>query len=79
MSIWRPKIELILAIVSFVLLQYFFSIFMFFNFKRYTYGLCATLGECFGFVFVTTYKAVGGFVGYLFAKGGNQVDTVDFF
>jgi hypothetical protein len=39
---------------------------MFFNFKDYTYGRCATLGSCFGFVFVTTYKAVSGFVGYLF-------------
>lgn len=79
MSIWRPKIELILAIASFVLVQYFFSIFMFFNFKNQTYGLCNTLGECFGFVFVTTYKAVGGFVGYLFMKGESQITTVDFF
>lgn len=79
MSIWRPKIELILAIVSFVLVQYFFSIFMFFNFKQETLGLCTTLGSCFGFVFITTYKTVGGFVGYLFLKNGSQITSVDFF
>lgn len=79
MSVWRPKIELILALVSFVLLQYFFSIFMFFNFKNQTLGFCKTLGSCFGFVFVTTYKAVGGFVGYLFVKNGSQIQPVNFF
>ena len=79
MSIWRPKIELILAIVSFILVQYFFSIFMFFNFKRRTFGYCDTLGSWFGFVFVTTYKAVGGFVGFLFLRGGAQIPHVDFF
>ena len=79
MSIWRPKIELILAIVSFVLVQYFFSIFMFFNFKSRTFGNCDTLGACFGFVFVTTYKAVGGFVGYLFLLGKGEIPKVDFF
>lgn len=79
MSIWRPKIELILAIVSFILVQYFFSIFMFFNFKKQTYGYCSTLGKCFGFVFVTTYKAVGGFVGFLFLRSGAKVPSVDFF
>lgn len=79
MSVWRPKIQLILALVSFVLLQYFFSIFMFFNFKNLTLGFCKTLGSCFGFVFVTTYKAVGGFVGYLFVKNGSQIQPVNFF
>ena len=79
MSIWRPKIELILAIFSFILVQYFFSIFMFFNFRSRTYGYCNTLGSCFGFVFVTTYKAVGGFVGYLFLLGKGQIPTVHFF
>ena len=79
MSVWRPKIQLILALFSFVLLQYFFSIFMFFNFKKQTLGYCNTLGACFGFVFVTTYKAVGGFVGYLFVKNGNQIQSVNFF
>lgn len=62
-----------LALISFVLVQYFFSIFMFFNFKKDTLGYCNTLASCFGFVFVTTYKAVGGFVGYLFIKNGSQI------
>jgi len=52
---------------------------MFFNFKNQTYGLCDTLGECFGFVFVTTYKTVGGFVGYLFIKSGDAINPVNFF
>lgn len=79
MSVWRPKIQLILALVSFVLVQYFFSIFMYFNFKKQTLGYCNTLGQCFGFVFVTTYKAIGGFVGYLFVKNGSVIDPVSFF
>jgi hypothetical protein len=28
---------------------------------------------------VTTYKAVGGFVGYLFIKNGSQIPPVNFF
>lgn len=79
MSVWRSKIDLLLALISFVLLQYFFSIFMFFNFKQQTLTYCPTLGACFGFVFVTTYKAVGGFVGYLFEKGGSQIQPINFF
>ena len=79
MSIWRPKLQLFLAIVSFVLVQYFFSIFMFFNFKPETAPYCDTLGSCFGFVFVTTYKSVGGVVGYLFQRQGELVSNVNFF
>lgn len=78
MSIWRPKVQLLLAIVSFVLVQYFFSIFMYFNFQSQTLGYCNTLGSCFGFVFVTTYKTVGGFVGYLFQVEA-AIPDVDFF
>lgn len=52
---------------------------MFFNFKGQTYGLCDTLGSCFGFIFVTTYKTVGGFVGYLFIKSGDAIQPVNFF
>jgi hypothetical protein len=52
---------------------------MFFNFKKQTLGYCSTLGNCFGFVFVTTYKAVGGFVGYLFVKNGSEIQPVNFF
>ena len=69
---------MILAIISFILVQYFFSIIMFFSFQSQTYKYCDTLSSCFGFVFVTTYKEVGGFVGFLFDLN-SSVSYVNFF
>lgn len=52
---------------------------MFFTFKQQTDPYCNTLGSCFGFIFVTTYKSVGGFVGYLFQESNDKINSVDFF
>lgn len=43
MSIWRPKIEIVLTIVAFVLVEYYFSILLYFNFSDRTSGLCNNL------------------------------------
>ena len=39
---------------------------MFFSFRNQTFNYCTKLSQCFGFIFITTYKAVNGFVGFLF-------------
>jgi|JI6StandDraft_1071083.scaffolds.fasta_scaffold30386_3 hypothetical protein len=43
MSIWRPKLEIILTIVAFVLVEYYFSIVLYYNFSDHTYGICKDL------------------------------------
>ena len=66
MAIWRPKVEIILALVAFILIEYYFSILLYFSFQGQTYGYCTNLQDCFSFVYFVTYKVVGGFPGFLF-------------
>jgi hypothetical protein len=52
--------------VGFIIIQYFFSIFLYFFFRDYTHGYCFSLGDCFNFVLASTFRSINGFVGYLF-------------
>jgi hypothetical protein len=54
--------------IAFVILQYFFSILIYFLFKSEASPYCDHLGECFTFIFLTTFKSIHGFVGYLFQQ-----------
>lgn len=40
-------------------------------------GYCDTLGHCFTFVFATSYRAINGFVGYLFNENYVQGAVID--
>jgi hypothetical protein len=43
MSIWRPKVELLLTVIAFILVEYYFSIILYYNFQSRTYDLCKDL------------------------------------
>lgn len=66
LAIWKPRYQILLAVIAFVIIQYFFSIFLYFFFRKDTHGYCETLGNCFNFVLTATFRAINGFVGYLF-------------
>ena len=52
--------------IALIILQYFFSILLYFFFSQNVNGYCDTLGDCFTFVLFASFRAVNGFVGYLF-------------
>ena len=53
-------------------MQYFFSILLYFFFRGNVNGHCDTLGHCFEFLFAASFRAINGFVGYLFQEDFNQ-------
>jgi hypothetical protein len=65
-SIWKPRYQILLTVVAFVIIEYFFSILLYFFFRDQVAGNCEKLGHCFAFVFSTTFLTINGFVGYLF-------------
>jgi hypothetical protein len=48
---------------------------MYFVFKSEASPYCDHLGECFSFIFLTTFKSIHGFVGFLFQQNLSQFDN----
>jgi len=49
---------------------------MYFLFRGKALGKCESLSECFGFIYFTTFKAVHGFVGYIFEEQVNAGNPI---
>ena len=64
-----------------MLVEYYFSIVLYYNFSDRTYGICKDLQSCFSFVFYVTYKVVGGFPGFIFQfkQSGSDNFQIDLF
>jgi len=76
LSIWQPRYQVFLTVVTFIIIEYFFSILLYFFFQGDVNNYCDTLGKCFSFVFSTTFLAINGFVGYLFQLHEQQKTPV---
>lgn len=76
LAIWKPRYKVLLVAIAFIVLQYFFSILLYFFFNGDVNGHCDTLGHCFSFVFSTSFRAINGFVGYLFQEDNTQQKVI---
>ena len=60
-AIWRPKSEIVLLLVLFIILQYYFGMVAYISFNdHFTDDRCSTLWRCSLTVFDWTFKQNGG-------------------
>ena len=55
-SLWRPKYQIILTLVLFVILQYYFTLIAYYSFSSSFQDLCEDLYQCFSLIFDKTFK-----------------------
>lgn len=62
-SLYRPRKQILLTMVLFIMMTYFFSLIFYFNFYQDITPLCDSLWKCFSIIIDLTFKSDGGYLG----------------
>ena len=77
-SLWRPRRELLLTLVLFLVIEYVFTTFSYWYFgKDYPLNECISIISCFMTNVDQTFKNDGGIGAYMEMKVGNEEEVYD--